>query len=96
MEQGSSKHTANMDRTYILTWLALTVLACVSIAVTNINIGIAGILVALVIASVKAVLILFFFMHLEYESRFFKLAFLLPIMVLLFSIGFTFLDVLYR
>lgn len=83
-------------KTYILIWTALLALTAVTIAVTQFHMGGAGILIALLIASVKAALILYFFMHLRYEGRFFKLAFLLPIIVFIFFIGFTFLDVFYR
>jgi cytochrome c oxidase subunit 4 len=67
-----------------------------TIAVTKFHMGSISILVALLIASVKSGLILYYFMHLRYESRLFRLAFLLPIFVFALSIGFTFLDVWYR
>jgi cytochrome c oxidase subunit 4 len=96
MEPNSrGQHTAGY-RLYTITWVALLILTVVTIAVTKIHLGSLSILVALVIASVKAALILYFFMHLKYENRFFKIAFLLPIIVFGFFMGFTFLDVLYR
>ena len=96
MEHNSKTHTAPGFRTYIVTWIALVILAAASIIVTTLDTGVSGIVAALIIASVKAALILYFFMHLKYEGWFFKLAFLLPITVLALSIGFTFLDILYR
>jgi len=96
MEQGKTTHEVSGFRTYIVTWIALVILAAVSIVIINLDTGVSGIVVALIIASVKAALILYFFMHLRYEGRFFKLACLLPIIVLTFFIGFTFLDIFYR
>ena len=53
-------------------------------------------LTALVIASLKAGLVLWFFMHLKYEKRFFKVLFLVPIVTLTVIIGLTFVDIWYR
>ena len=96
MEHSNTQHMTSGFRTYIVIWGALVILAAASITITTMDTGAAGIVIALIIASVKAGLILYFFMHLRYEKRFFKLAFLLPIVVLAFFIGFTFLDILYR
>ncbi len=71
-------------------------LTAVTIAVTKFDFGAVSILVALLVATVKSGLILYIFMHLRYENWFFKLAFLLPILVFALSIWFTFLDVWYR
>jgi cytochrome c oxidase subunit 4 len=96
LEQSSLKNGAAVYKTYFYTWLALLVLAALTIAVTQFHMGGISILIALFIASVKAALILYYFMRLRYEDWFFKLAFLLPVIVFMFFIGFTFLDVLYR
>lgn len=96
MEHGKTVHTISGFRTYIVTWIALVILAAASILVTSLDTGAAAMVIALVIASVKAALILYFFMHLRYEKWFFRLAFLLPIVVFAFFICFTFLDILYR
>jgi cytochrome c oxidase subunit 4 len=53
-------------------------------------------LTALLIASTKANLVLWYFMHLKYERRLFKLMFLLPIATLTVIIGLTFFDIWYR
>jgi cytochrome c oxidase subunit 4 len=90
------QHKTAGFRLYVITWAVLVILAAASVSVTQYHLGISSILVALVIASLKAGLILYIFMHLRYESWFFRLAFLLPVLVFLFMAGFTFLDVLYR
>ena len=96
MEQPAEQHETAGFKTYIITWVALAILALASVAVSHYHMGELNIVIALVIATVKAGLILYIFMHLRYESWFFRLAFLLPILVFAFIIGFTFLDVLYR
>jgi cytochrome c oxidase subunit 4 len=90
------QHATGSFSVYIYTWIALVILALVSISLAAIDTGVSGIVMVISIASVKAGLILYFFMHLRHEGWFFKLAFLLPILVFAFSLGFTFLDVLYR
>lgn len=96
MEHGKKTQRVSGISTYIVTWIALVILAVASIMITTLYTGAFAIVIALIIASVKAALILYIFMHLRHEGRFLKLAFLLPLIVFAFSIGFTFLDVLYR
>jgi len=96
MEHEKTIHTTSGFRTYIVTWIALVILAAASITITSMDTKVAGIVVALLIASVKAALILYYFMHLRYEKWFFRLAFLLPVIAFAFFIGFTFLDIFYR
>jgi cytochrome c oxidase subunit 4 len=49
---------------------ALLVLTAVTVAVSRIDLGAMNVAVALGIASLKAVLVALFFMHLKYEHRF--------------------------
>ena len=53
-------------------------------------------LVNLLIASSKASLVLWFFMHLKYEARLLKVMLLIPIATLTIIIGLTFFDIWYR
>jgi cytochrome c oxidase subunit 4 len=55
-------------KTYILVWVALMVLMFITALLSRINLGEWNTVVALSIATVKAVLVLLFFMHLRYES----------------------------
>ena len=50
----------------------------------------------LLIASTKASLVLWFFMHLKYENKLFKMLFLVPIATITIIIGMTFFDIWYR
>ena len=65
MENG--KHVTAFG--YVLTYLALIVLATVSLLLSFVHWPAGDLVLSLIIAAVKAVLVLWFFMHL-YEQRF--------------------------
>jgi cytochrome c oxidase subunit 4 len=54
------------------------------------------VLINLLIASMKALLVLMFFMHLKYEGRFLKSLVILTLSALTFIIALTFSDVWFR
>ena len=83
-------------KTFIYAWIALIVLTATTITVAGLHLGRFSTLTALVIASIKASLVLWFFMHLKYEKRVFKILLLVPIATLTFIIGLTFFDIWYR
>ncbi len=83
-------------KTFIFVWIALVVLTATTITVAGLHLGRFSMLTALVIASIKASLVLWFFMHLKYEKRVFKILLLVPIATLTFIIGLTFFDIWYR
>ncbi len=83
-------------KTFIYVWIALIVLTATTITVAGLHLGRFSTLTALVIASIKASLVLWFFMHLKYEKRVFKVLLLVPIATLTFIIGLTFFDIWYR
>jgi cytochrome c oxidase subunit 4 len=76
---------------YVLVWLGLLALTGLTVAVAGINIGGFTIVTALIIASVKAYLVLSIFMHLRSESKMFTVFalvaafFLIITFILLFS-----------
>ncbi len=83
--------------TYTAVWLALLVLLASTIAVAKLRLFAQfSVLGSLVIASVKAGLVLTFFMHLKYEGRFLKGMLGLAIFALTLLIGLTFVDVWLR
>jgi|MudIll2142460700_1097286.scaffolds.fasta_scaffold78873_3 cytochrome c oxidase subunit 4 len=88
--------TAGSQKAYILTWLALICLTAATVAVYFMHLGDAGAAIALTIASIKAGLILLFFMHLRQESRLLQGIFLMPLLLVWLIIGLTVLDVFYR
>lgn len=83
-------------RTFILTWITLLGLTVVTVAVAQVDLGALNVWIALSVASVKSILVLWIFMHLRQEPLLFKLGFLSMIVFLAIFIGMTFTDVLYR
>ena len=83
-------------KTFISVWAALLALTAITVTVAKLDLGALSMFTAIAIASVKAGLVLWYFMHLKYETRLLKLLLLMPIATLAFIIGMTFVDVLYR
>ena len=82
--------------TYVLVWGALLILLGITIAVAKMHFSSYSVLINLLIASVKAGLVLMFFMHLKYEGKFLKGLVLLTISALALIIALTFSDIWYR
>ena len=83
--------------TYTVVWLALMLLLAATIAVARLHLlARFSVLGSLVIASMKAGLVLAFFMHLKYEGRFLKAILTVTLFALTVLIGLTFVDVWYR
>jgi cytochrome c oxidase subunit 4 len=94
-QEGMETHIVSY-RTYIVVWAALMVLLGITIAAAKYYHSAYSVLINLLIASVKAFLVLIFFMHLKYEGRFLKGLVFLTIAVLTSIIALTFSDVWYR
>jgi cytochrome c oxidase subunit 4 len=84
------------SKTFVAVWVALLTLTALTVTVARSNLGAFSTFTAIVIASIKAGLVLWFFMHLKYEKRLLKLLLLVPIITLAVIIGMTFIDVWYR
>lgn len=74
----------------------LLVLTFITIAITGIHLGPLTVAVALLIASVKVALVLIYFMHLKYESRFLQLMVSGVFLLFALVIVITFIDYLLR
>jgi cytochrome c oxidase subunit 4 len=83
-------------RTFVLTWLALIAFTGITIAAARLELGTWSMAANLLIASTKAGLVLWFFMHLKYEKRLLKLLLLVPIATITIIILLTFADIWYR
>ena len=64
-----SQHHILSVRAYLLVFAALLALLLVTIGAAYLELGRLGLLVALAIASTKAVLIMLYFMHLRFSNR---------------------------
>jgi len=83
-------------RTFVAVWLCLLALTALTVKAAQLHLEALGMLVNLLIASSKASLVLWFFMHLKYEARLLKIMLLIPIATLTIIIGLTFFDIWYR
>lgn len=82
--------------TFIAIWAALMVLTVVTVLAASVDLGFLNVVVAMAIASTKAALVVFFFMHLKYENVTLKLMVLACFVILAIFIGLTFFDTAYR
>ncbi len=77
---------------YILIWLGLLALTATTVAVAGVDLGRWVIITALGIASIKTGLVLNIFMHLQFETRVFRIFALVAGVTLAIFIGMTFFD----
>lgn len=95
-----ANHTAEQHSisygTLIMVWLGLVALTSVTVSVAGINFGSIALIIALLIASVKSVLVINYFMHIKFESRLFKLFIIVCFVTFLIMIILTFSDLLTR
>lgn len=94
--QQKTEHHIVPYKTFVLVWVALLLLTAITITAAGLHFGRFSVLSAIAIATIKAGLVLWFFMHLKYEARLFKLLLLVPIVTLAVIIGLTFVDIGYR
>lgn len=81
----------------LLTVLAILIgLTWATVAVTQVELGALTVTGALLIASVKAFLVLYYFMHLKYEDNFLKAIVALVFIIFAAVIVITFVDYAYR
>ena len=95
MEEKQEKHIAGA-KVFVPVWLALLALTALTVAASGLQLGKWSVTASLLIASVKAGLVLWFFMHLKYERWLLRLMIIVPVATITFIIYFTFLDVWYR
>jgi len=81
---------------YVVVWGGLVLLTGVTVAVSYVNLGVMNIVVALLIASVKASLVALYFMHLRSEGRLVWGFALTPIFFLVLIVAGTLADTLFR
>ena len=77
-------------------WLALLALTALTVWFSRLDPGGNRIWGALTIASIKAGLVIAFFMHMRYEGRLLRWVLFTALVTLAIFIGFTFFDVLCR
>jgi cytochrome c oxidase subunit 4 len=91
-----SHETTGARRTIVTVYIGLVLLTVVTVLVSYTNLGLMNVVVALLIASVKASLVALFFMHLKSEDRLVWGFALVPILFLALIILGTLVDTMLR
>jgi len=91
-----SKNHITGTKTYVLVWFVLLCLTGLTIEAAQLKMGEWSMVANIAIASAKASLVLWFFMHLRQEKRLFKLLIFVPLITISIIIGLTFFDIWYR
>jgi len=91
MENNSTAHIVKY-RTYFFVLLALVSFTLISVAITHFELGHLAIAGALILATFKASLVLWHFMHLKYEGVVLRLMIALVLFVFAVLMIITFLD----
>lgn len=81
---------------YILVWLALLALTSITVTVAGIDLGSSAIIIALLIATVKSILVINIFMHIKYDEPIFKVFLGLSLFTLFVIFLLTFFDLINR
>jgi cytochrome c oxidase subunit 4 len=77
---------------YVMIALLLIILTAITVSVSFIDLGAYNVTVALVIASVKALLVAFIFMHLLYDNKIYLVIFSMALIFLTIFITLTMFD----
>jgi len=93
---GKQHHHILPLSTYLSVGAALLVLTVITVAVSQFQLGEWNLIVAMTVATIKATLVLLFFMHLKYDNKLYAIAFLVAVTFLAVFIVLTMLDTMTR
>jgi cytochrome c oxidase subunit 4 len=91
-----TEHAHPTVKTFVLVWAALLVLTALTVFAATLELGPLNAVVALTIATVKALLVLLFFMELRYSTALTKVAVVSAIFFLMLLVGLSLADYLTR
>jgi len=91
-------HTPHVQplKVYLATWGALVVLTAITVGASYVNFGPANLVIAIVIATIKAAVVAALFMHLLHDHKFHALVLVSGALFLIIFIAFTMFDTEYR
>lgn len=96
MASGTQEHHIIPFKTYLTVLLVLLAFTVITVAASRVDFGAANALIAMLIASVKAALVLLYFMHLKYDEKLFPTVFFTSIFFLILFFAFSQLDIVTR
>jgi len=88
--------TATRYRKYVYVWLSLIVLTALTVSVARLHLTSYAILIAILIATTKAGIVVTFFMHLKHEPLILRLMLFVALLAFTLIALLTFSDVWYR
>ncbi len=94
--QHEHEHVLVPHRLYITVWAALIALTALTVGVSYVDMKHVTIFTALIIATVKATLVLLYFMHLRFEKPLYLYMVLAVIVTYVIFVGLTFSDYWFR
>ncbi|SFF63222.1 cytochrome C oxidase subunit IV family protein [Sunxiuqinia elliptica] len=94
--ENNEKHHIVSYRSYFVILLLLLLFTFISIAITQIELGSYNVAGALLLATIKSGLVLYFFMHLKFDKPYLKLMVGFVMAVFIAVIVITFFDYYYR
>jgi len=80
----------------ILVWIGLLSLTSITVAVAGINLGALALTVALVIALVKSMFVVNFFMHVKFDNKIIKIFIGVCMIIFIVVLILTFFDLTFR
>ena len=95
-EKAAADHGPVSYGRYVMVWLTLLALTATTITAAGLAFGRWSVLAAILIAAVKGTLVLFYFMHLKYESLLLKLFMTIAVLTLVVIMILTFADLSFR
>lgn len=91
------KHTHIVEyKNHLLVLAILIALTIITVAITSVELGPYNTTAAMVIASIKAVTVLLYFMHLRFDQKIYRFMATFVILIFLAVIIVTFFDYFYR
>ena len=91
-----NEHAHPTVKTFVAVWATLLVLTALTVLAATLELGPFNAIVALTIATVKALLVLLFFMELRYSTALTKVAVVAAVFFLMLLAGLTLADYLTR
>ncbi len=83
-------------KSHIVVLLSLIILTILTVTITSVHLGPFNTAAAMLIASVKATIVLLYFMHLKFDEKIYRFMVILVFSIYLVVIIITFFDYLYR
>ena len=91
-----SKNHISTYKSQILVLLSLIVLTILTVTITSVHLGPYNTAAAMLIASIKAAIVLLYFMHLKFDEKIYRFMVTLVLAVYAVVILITFFDYFYR